>query len=152
MAGRSVRAQAVGGQDGAAAREATSGGGGTAGADGEGAVTPLARNEVLLVGRVSGEPQERELPSGDSLVSWRLVVDRPPGGRKPPPGVRPTTVDTVDCVAWTAGLRRTARGLGDGDVVELRGALRRRFWRAGAGPASRCEVEAAGLRRLSRAG
>ncbi|MBC7375539.1 MAG: single-stranded DNA-binding protein [Frankiales bacterium] len=114
------------------------------------ASAPPARNEVLLVGRVSGAPQERELPSGDSLVSWRLVVARSTGARRPPPGVRATTVDTLDCVAWTAGLRRTARGLSDGDVVELRGALRRRFWRAGAGAASRCEVEAVGLRRLSR--
>lgn len=108
------------------------------------------RNDVALRGRVSGEPQVRELPSGDALVSWRLVVDRPPGARRPPAGVRPTTVDTLDCVAWTAGLRRTARALVDGDVIEVSGALRRRFWRAGAGAVSRCEVEVSALTRLSR--
>ena len=110
-----------------------------------------ARNEVLLVGRVSGAPQERELPSGDALVGWRVVVARPPGGRKPPPGVRPPTVDTLDCVAWAAGVRRTARGLADGDVVEVRGSLRRRFWRAGVGASSRTEVEVASVVRLHRA-
>lgn len=109
-----------------------------------------ARNEVVLVGRVSGEPEQRELPSGDLLVAWRVVVDRPPGGRRPPPGVRATTVDTLDCVAWTAGVRRTARSLAEGDVVEVSGALRRRFWRAGAGAASRCEVEVAQVVRLSK--
>jgi single-strand DNA-binding protein len=108
-----------------------------------------ARNEVVLVGRLSGEPQERELPSGDCLVSWRLVVDRPPG-RKPPEGVRPTTVDTLDCVAWSPGVRRSAKALQAGDVVEVQGSLRRRFWRAGAAAASRCEVEAASVRRLNR--
>lgn len=76
----------------------------------QGAATgaPAARNEVLLVGRVSGVPELRELPSGDSLVSWRLVVERPPGGRKPPDGVRAPTVDTLDCTAWTpaCGVRR----------------------------------------------
>lgn len=112
---------------------------------------PAARNEVLLVGRVSGVPQERELPSGDVLVAWRLVVDRPPGGRRPPEGVRATTVDTLDCTAWTAGLRRAAGGLGEGDVVEVSGALRRRFWRAGAAAASRTEVEVSAVRRLQRA-
>lgn len=111
---------------------------------------PPGRNEVLLVGRVSGAPEQRELPSGDALVSWRVVVDRPLGGRRPPDGVRATTVDTLDCVAWAAGLRRTARGLLDGDVVEVNGALRRRFWRAGAGSASRTEVEVTAVRRLSR--
>lgn len=110
-----------------------------------------ARNEVLLVGRVSGTPEERELPSGDSLVSWRVVVSRPTPRRAAPEGVRQTTIDTLDCVAWTAGLRRTARGLVDGDVVAVEGALRRRFWRAGGGAASRCEVEVSTLRRLRKA-
>jgi len=119
----------------------------------EGSAEPAAvvrRNEVLLVGRVSGVPEERELPSGDALVSWRVVVDRPAPRRAPPPGVRPPTVDTLDCVAWTAPVRRTARGLLDGDVVAVEGALRRRFWRSGLGSASRTEVEVATLRRLSK--
>ena len=107
------------------------------------------RNEVVLVGRVPAAPEERELPSGDRLVTWRLVVGRGPV-RRPPPGVRPTTVDTLDCVAWTAAARRSAAGLRPDDVVEVRGSLRRRFWRAGAGAASRCEVEASSVRRVSR--
>jgi single-strand DNA-binding protein len=104
---------------------------------------------VVLVGRVPAPPEERELPSGDVLVTWRLVVARPPG-RRPPEGVRPTTVDTLDCVAWTAPTRRAASALVPDDVVEVSGALRRRFWRAGAGAASRCEVEASSVRRVSR--
>lgn len=107
------------------------------------------RNEVLLVGRVSGSPEERTLPSGDRLVTWRLVVERGPG-RRPPEGVRATTVDTFDCVAWATSVRRRASALLPDDIVEIQGQLRRRFWRAGGGAASRCEVEAASLRRLSR--
>lgn len=112
--------------------------------------TVAPRNEVLLVGRVSGEPEERELPSGDVLVAWRVVVDRPPPRRPPPDGVRLATVDTLDCVAWTSAVRRTARTLGDGDLVAVEGALRRRFWRAGAGSASRTEVEVLAVRRVGR--
>jgi len=105
---------------------------------------------VVLVGRVSGAPEERELPSGDVLVSWRVVVERPAPRRASPAGVRAPTIDTLDCVAWSGAVRRTARGLADGDVVAVEGALRRRFWRAGAGAASRTEVEVERLRRLSR--
>jgi len=107
------------------------------------------RNEVLLVGRVPAAPEQRELPSGDVLVTWRVVVGRP-AGRRPPEGVRATTVDTLDCVAWTASARRAASALVAGDVVEVSGALRRRFWRAGAGAGSRCEVEVCTVRRVSR--
>jgi single-strand DNA-binding protein len=112
----------------------------------------MGRNEVVLVGRVSGEPAERELPSGDVLVTWRVVVDRPVPRRPPPEGVRLATVDTLDCVAWSSAVRRTARTLADGDVVAVEGALRRRFWRAGGGPASRTEVEVQALRRVGRQG
>lgn len=108
-----------------------------------------SRNEVVLVGRVPASPEERELPSGDRLVSWRLVVGRV-APRRPRDGVRAPTVDTLDCVAWTASARRAALALRPDDVVEVHGALRRRFWRAGAGAASRCEVEASNVRRVSR--
>ena len=107
------------------------------------------RNEVLLVGRVPAAPEERVLPSGDVLVTWRVVVGRVPA-RRPPEGVRAPTVDTLDCVAWTASARRAASALVADDVVEVSGALRRRFWRAGAGAASRCEVEVSSVRRVSR--
>ncbi len=108
-----------------------------------------ARNEVVLVGRVAAEAVERELPSGDLLQSFRVVVDRPPG--PPRPGtVRQVSIDTLDCTAWAAGVRRTAALLRPGDVVQVSGALRRRFWRAGAGAASRTEVEVLALKRLAR--
>ena len=112
---------------------------------------PASRNEVILVGRVSGTPEERELPSGDALVSWRLVLDRPAARRAAKSGTRPVTIDTVDCVAWGAGVRRTARSLSEGDVVSVEGALRRRFWRSSGGQNNRTEVEVESLRRLRRA-
>ena len=119
--------------------------------DAPAAGAPLGRNEVLLVGRVSAVPEDRELPSGDLLTTWRLVIDRTPPRRPAPEGVRLPTVDTVSCVAWTSRLRRTASGFTPGDVVEVTGALRQRYWRAGAGLASRTEVEVLSARRLARA-
>jgi hypothetical protein len=48
---------------------------------------------------------------------------------------------------WTKALQRKAVRLKPSDVVTVRGALRRRFWRSPGGPASRYEVEATGLDR-----
>ena len=110
-----------------------------------------ACNTVHLVGRVSAAPQERELPSGDLLVAFRVVVDRPPARRGAPDGVRTPTVDALACVAWPARTRRAVLALQAGDVVEVRGALRQRFWRAGGTLGSRTEVEAEQVRRVRRA-
>ena len=106
-------------------------------------------NEVHLVGRVAAEPIERTLPSGDVLLTWRLVVDRPPADRR---STR-ATVDVLDCSAWKAGVKRSVSGWDPGDIVEIDGVLRRRFFRgAGGGPASRYDVEARTVRRLARGG
>ena len=114
-------------------------------------VLEQACNEVVLIGRVSRDPEEKELPSGDVLVAWSVIVDRPPSRRPVPEGTRPVTTDTLECVAWTAGVRRTAAAFAPGDVVRVQGALHRRFWRGAAGPASKYEVEAASVKRLARA-
>ncbi|MFL6137577.1 MAG: single-stranded DNA-binding protein [Frankiaceae bacterium] len=97
-------------------------------------------NEVVLRGRLAAPAESRQLPSGDLIASFRLVVDRPARRRKRP-GDRAPTVDTLDCVAWRAALRRAALAWRAGDTVEVTGALRRRFWRSPTGPVSRCEVE-----------
>lgn len=105
----------------------------------------LGFNEVVLSGRISGSPEERELPSGDSVVQLRLVVPRTASrGRT---GGRGATVDTIDVSCWTKALQRKAVRLKPGDLVTIRGALRRRFWRSPGGPASRYDVEATGLDR-----
>lgn len=119
------------------------------------APTPEHVNEVRLVGRLAAEPIARELPSGDRLVSFRLVVARTgPTGRRPPPGAsvgRQPTVDTLDCAVWRQDVARTLSRAGAGDILEVHGALRRRFWRAAGGPASRSEVEVTRARRVAGA-
>jgi single-strand DNA-binding protein len=107
-------------------------------------------NEVVLGGRVSGEPIVRVLPSGDELVSWRLVVGRDNRGLSAS-GRQLPTVDTIDCVAFKPGVRRTAARWGGGEVVEVRGELRRRFWRGAQGAASRCEVEVFEIKKITAA-
>jgi single-strand DNA-binding protein len=102
-------------------------------------------NQVRLVGKVSGAVDERELPSGDVVAALRLVVPRQPGQAR-----GAATVDTIDVACWTARTRQSARRLAVGDQVEVVGALRRRFFRAGTATASRYEVEANRLTRVRR--
>jgi single-strand DNA-binding protein len=102
-------------------------------------------NEVLLTGRVSGEPQERELPSGDRVVQFRVVVRR--ATPRPAGGGSRASVDTIDVSCWTKALQRKALRCSPSDAVTVKGALRRRFWRAPGGPASRYEVEVTALER-----
>ena len=104
-------------------------------------------NDVVLSGRVSGEPQVRELPSGTTLVSFRLVLARE---RTPMTAASKQVSDWVVCAAWGARVRKQAAGWHDGDLVEVRGALRSRYYRAGERSGTSVEVEMLAGRRLRR--
>ncbi|PWJ25388.1 single-strand DNA-binding protein [Branchiibius hedensis] len=109
---------------------------------------PAPVNTVTLCGRVSADPTVRELPSGDEIVTFRLVVARPEDRRARVTGQR---VDTFDLVCWATRLRRQGARLADGDEIAVSGSLRRRFWRAGAAVQSRVEVEVTALTVLAKA-
>jgi single-strand DNA-binding protein len=94
-------------------------------------------NAVRLSGRVSAAPEARMLPSGDEVVSFRLVVPRSPAALRRSKQL----VDTIECSAWTARLRRSVRRLEAGDVVTVTGELRRRFTRGARGPMSWVNVD-----------
>lgn len=102
------------------------------------------RNEVALVGRFSGLDAARELPSGDTVVGFRIVVDRPARARTR----GRATVDTIDCQAVAAKARWSVARLQAGDVIDVRGSLRRRFYRTPGGPASRYGVEVTAVRQV----
>ena len=99
-------------------------------------------NEVFLVGRVTSLAVEKVLPSGDKVVEFRLVI-----GRKHSRGLK-KEVDALDIAAWSAKARRAALTLKVDSGVEITGSVRRRFWRAPTGLASRWQVEASDVVRL----
>lgn len=104
------------------------------------------RNDVLLRGRLSAPAELRPLPSGDTLVVFALIVQREDPRPKGP------TTDTITCVSSLAGLQRHAVAWSTDDVVEVEGALRRRFWRTPTGTAMVYEVDCRKGRKVSRAG
>ncbi len=100
-------------------------------------------NQVRLRGRVSAPAEQRVLPSGDLLVTARLVVRRTrPSGRDRQP------IDTLDCMAWSGRVRRSMLSWQPGSLVEVEGAIRRRFSRRAGGLTSRVEIEVLRARRV----
>ena len=95
-------------------------------------------NDLLLRGRVSAAAVEKELPSGDKVVEFRLIVTRS----------KREGVDTLDIAAWSAKARRTALTLKADEWVEISGGVHRRFWRGVSGLASRWQVEAVEISRI----
>ena len=109
---------------------------------------PRPANEVRLRGRVSTAPEERVLPSGTLIVTFRVSVARE---ASPMTNGSKQSADWVDCAAWGAKARRSASRWRAGDVVEVEGALRRRFQRAATGTSTRLEVEVLSGRLVTRA-
>lgn len=107
-----------------------------------------AANLVRLRGRISTGATERALPSGSIVVSFRLSVPR---GRSPMTVGSRQVSDWVDCSVWGARTRRTVMRWAVGDLVEVEGALRRRFQRGPSGTSTRLDVEVLSGRRLARA-
>jgi single-strand DNA-binding protein len=105
----------------------------------------IDRNDVVLRGRLSEAAQSKVLPSGDTLVTWRLVV------RRPEPRARGQSVDVLACVTYDKALQKRVAAWVAGDVVEVEGALQRRFWRTPTGRTSVCEVNCRRGRKVPRA-
>jgi single-strand DNA-binding protein len=103
-------------------------------------------NEVRLVGRLSADPAQVSLPSGDVLWTFRLVVERSGAGTG-----RGQQFDTLDCAVWGGRVKRSVPSWSQGDLVEVTGAIRRRFYAAGEAKVSRYQVEVVNGRVIRRA-
>ncbi len=95
-------------------------------------------NDCLLRGSVSAPATDRELPSGEHVVEFRLIITR----------AEREGVDTLDIAAWSSRVRRTALSLKAGEWLEISGSIRRRFWQGPTGLTSRWQIEAESITRL----
>ena len=100
-------------------------------------LVPLRQVYFIQIGSHDGRP-------GDPLWTFRVVVPR--AG----PSVSRAPVDALDCTVWSGRSRRTVATWRAGDLVEVGGAVRRRFFRAGGGSVSRVEIEVASARVIRR--
>ena len=111
----------------------------------------VVANDVRLVGRLSADPTVIELPSGDALVTFRISVPRgAPSGAAAAGATVGQRVDSVPCTAWSSRLRRSIITWRAGDLVEVSGSVRCRFYQSGGATRSRVEVEASAARIMRR--
>ena len=117
-------------------------------------VTAMSTSETATERGQRGDPGGSDVPAGRAAgaAEWlragkfRVIVGRPPS-----PASR-VTVDALDCVVWTKRPARAVAGWRTGDLVEVKGSLRRRFFApTGGGRVSRCEVEVASAKLIRRA-
>jgi single-strand DNA-binding protein len=101
------------------------------------------RNEVLLAGEITDAPSLRTLADGRDVVTFRIDVrvDTDTGVIR----------DSFDCTADNPRTRKSALGWAVGDVVEVEGVVRRKFYRSGAASRPFTVIEASRAKRLSRA-
>jgi single-strand DNA-binding protein len=80
--------------------------------------------------------------------TFRVVIGRPPAAGS---GTTRARVDTLECAVWSGRVKRSVPSWLDGDIVEVAGALRRRFFKSGGATVSRVEVDVARGKVIRRA-
>jgi single-strand DNA-binding protein len=104
--------------------------------------TSAHRNEVHLVGSVSTTPEERELSDGRGAVTFRLDVrtDTDAGPAR----------DSLDITVIGTRARKAALSWEVGDLVDVEGVVRRKFYRVGVGSRPFTVIEADRAKRVRR--
>jgi single-strand DNA-binding protein len=102
-----------------------------------------AINDVHLIGRLGQQLSVRELPSGDEITTFTIVVPRIDRAREHGP-----SVDSLACQTTRAPIRAKVERWDPGTWVEVHGALRRRFWNSGHGLASATEIDVRSITRM----
>lgn len=103
-------------------------------------------NRIILIGRLTRDPEMRYTPSGKSVSSFSLAVDRPYVNQQ---GNRET--DFIDVVVWGKLAETVVNHLGKGRLVAVDGRLQIRSYETQDGQKRKAaEVVAETVRFLDR--
>jgi len=104
-------------------------------------------NRVVLIGRLTHDPELRYTPNGIPLAKFTLAVDRPFQANK-----KDKETDFIRIVCWRSLAERCKEHLGKGRLVAIDGRLQIRNWESTQGERrSTAEVYADDVRFLDRA-
>lgn len=103
-------------------------------------------NTVVLIGRLTKDPELRYTPSGKAVATLRLAVDR---GTTNPQGEKET--DFIDVVVWEKQAETVANYLQKGRLIAVQGRLQIRQYETQEGQRrEKAEVVAQSVRFLDR--
>ncbi len=103
-------------------------------------------NRIVLIGRMTADPELKYTPQGTAVVNFRIAVDRPFANKQ---GERET--DFIDIVAWRQSAEFASNYLNKGRLVLVEGRLQIRDWQTKEGEKRRtAEVQVDHLRALDR--
>jgi single-strand DNA-binding protein len=89
-------------------------------------------NSIVLVGRVSFDPELQYTPSGIAVTKFSVAVQRPQGKDARERGDNPEA-DFIPCVAWRQAAEFVANYLRKGALVSVEGRLQIREYVTGEG-------------------
>ena len=96
-------------------------------------------NQVILMGNLTRDPELRQIPSGQSVCSFSLALNR---SYKNSGGDWQEATDYVDVVAWANLGERVAQYVTKGRPVLVTGRLQSRSWEQDGQKRSKLEVVA----------
>lgn len=79
-------------------------------------------NKVILVGRLTADPELRQTPQGTAVTRFTVAVDRRykrDGGQQ---------ADFITCVAWRQQAEFVCRYFGKGKLIGIEGSIQSRSW------------------------
>ncbi len=94
-------------------------------------------NQVILMGNLTRDPELRQTPNGQSVVSFSLALNR---AYKDSSGEWQEATDYIDIVAWAALAERVAQYLTKGRRCLVVGRMQSRSWEQEGQKRSKVEV------------
>ncbi|HEU4914732.1 MAG TPA: single-stranded DNA-binding protein [Candidatus Saccharimonadales bacterium] len=94
-------------------------------------------NQVILLGNLTRDPELRQTPSGQSVASFSLALNR---SYKDQSGEWQEATDYIDVVAWGPLGERVSQYLSKGRRVLVQGRLQSRSWEQDGQKRSKVEV------------
>ncbi len=96
-------------------------------------------NQVILMGNLTRDPELRQIPSGQSVCTFSLALNRSYKGAD---GEWQEATDYIDVVAWGPLGERVAQYVTKGRPVLVNGRLQSRSWEQDGQKRSKVEVNA----------
>jgi single-strand DNA-binding protein len=94
-------------------------------------------NQVILLGNLTRDPELRQTPNGQSVVSFSLALNR---AYKDQAGEWQEATDFIDVVAWGPLAERVSQYLNKGRRCLVQGRLQSRSWEQDGQKRSKVEV------------